>query len=347
MNRTNSILSALLLGQMILFGMCYAFCGEDQTMQSSRVVLLKGIERQNIQGLRIEKEDGTGVNLARKDGKWVLPDQAGYLADDLKVDRLLGTLLGMESSYVVSTGTDHHVELKVAADQFERKVTIETANEKKLVLVGKAGSGGFTYLRLDPAPEVYAVDDIKTWELGTRVADWARKDYVVVDRTRLARLEIKTKGQSLVLSRTALDAWQVNGQPAKADAIKPLIDKAVKIDLSDIAGLLSDSQLKYKVDQSADAVLVSLALTKDPLPATAPPPSPPAAEGTEGTAPQAAPAEAPAAPEIVETKVLHFAQDPEKSSAYLLYAEDATHVVLVDQWRIKPLLEAEAAKLSN
>jgi len=182
MKRTNLLLGVLLVGQLTFFGLVYAFCGSPSGTQAARQLLLAGVKREAVQKITIADNDGKKVILAPRGDKWVLPERADHPADTKKVDRVLGQLLGLESVYLVSRSPAHHNEFEVAAHKFRRRVTLEGKEGlQKQIFVGKSGSSGFTNVRLASGPEVYAVEDLKYWELGTRVADWAQKK--VVTRT--------------------------------------------------------------------------------------------------------------------------------------------------------------------
>ena len=120
MNRTNAILAAILAAQLLLFGAVLAFCGQ-QSSRVEPVTLLEGLERDAVVRITIEGRIGETLNkaiLARSGDAWTLPEKHDYPADKSKVDRLLSTLLGLQSSRIVARGPEHRVDLKVSDDEF-------------------------------------------------------------------------------------------------------------------------------------------------------------------------------------------------------------------------------------
>jgi hypothetical protein len=301
--------------------------------------------------MTIEDNNGQSIELTRGQDEWTLPARAGYPVDEAKLDRILGKLLGLESVYVVSQNAEHHVELEVAADKFQRKVTLDDGSGKRVLLIGGAGSGGYTHLRLDSDPKVYAVDDLKAWELGTRVSDWARRVVLEVEPERIARVEIAKKDKTMILSRANLAEWKLNGEPADANEAKQLVNKIKKIELSDVVGALSDPAIRKKVDQGKDAITVTLSLAQDHLPGTtavpdAPPPvESPVEPATEGDGQDKTVAKKAVEPVLSERHVLHLAADPDKNNVIYAYLEGGEHVVQLDRWRVAKLLDAEPEKL--
>ncbi|HUU01797.1 MAG TPA: DUF4340 domain-containing protein [Myxococcota bacterium] len=334
MKRTNRLLTVLLAGQVVIFGLGYVFCGSEEGHKASRVLLLSGIDRDSIESLTIEDKDGKSIKLAHGKSGWSLPEHSGFPADAAKVDRILGKLLGMESVYVVSSGTSHHVDLEVASDKFRSMVTLEGPKSKKLLIIGKTGSDGYTNVRLDTGPGVYAIEDLKAWELGTRIGDWVKREYLDVEKKRLAKLEIHRGETNIVLERNSLAGWNINGQPADKKEADGLVDKAVKIEVSDVVGLLSDVASKNKVDQGKTPLTLVLSLATEQLPATAP-----AGEEAKEAAPQV--------PEINERQVIHLALDPDKDTNVYCYSDDSKFVVRLDKWRVKRFFEINPDKLAS
>ncbi len=333
MKRTNMILSVLLAAQVIVFGLGYVFCGSENVNKASRKLLLSGMDRDSIESLVVEDKDGKSIKLTHDKNGWSLPDKSGFPADAAKVDRILGKLLGMESVYVVSSGTSHYVDLEVAADNFRRKVTLEGPKSKKLLIIGKAGSDGYTNVRVDPGPEVYAVEDLKAWELGTRASDWVKRDYIDLDKKRLAKLEIHGGEADIVLERKNLAEWSMNGKPVDKKKADDLVDKAVKIEVSDVVGLVSDGASKNKVDKGKTPLTLVLSLAAEQLPDKA---AAPAGEEKKESAP----------PEINERHVIHLAIDPDKDTNVYCYSDDSKFVVKVDKWRVKKFFDTTPDKLA-
>jgi len=361
MSRSNLALSLILLFQIVVFGLVYAVCGGEDTAKVSRVVLLEDLDRDLVNEISMASGKDEEVTLARGERGWKLPEKADYPVDEEKLNRVLGKLLGLESSYVVSTGTEHHVELEVSPEKFQRRIVINgPAGERKL-FIGSTGSGGFTNVRLGSQSKVYAVDDLKVWELGSRSTDWAKREVLELAPERVARLEIKRGDVDIRLERDYLDEWRIDGKPASKSEADAILKKATKIQLSDVVGRASDPDVKEKLSSGKEHITVTLALAAEPLPATkadsgtkeggqAPETTPAGEElpaGEEGKGP-AEEEKAPApATEISDTFVVHLIQHSEKENVFYCYLENGSHVVKVDRWRVKKIVEAEAEKLSG
>ncbi len=339
MNRLNLILSALLLAQLLLFGSVYLFCGGPQEGRTEPVRMLAGIHRDDIRKVTIQDSDNQTVVLSEEDGEWRLESHHGYPADPEKVSKLLGDLLGLQSSVVVSQGTEHHVDLEVADDKFQRKVTVTTPGGEKTILLGTSGRGGRVHVRVPDQPTVYAAEGVRVFQLGTRVSDWARKTYLEVEKDRVVSLEIRKGKEAIHLARTTRDEWMLGETPAKKSEADKLLNKAAKIDLTGVLG--KSAQKSSQVESGQNPVVVTLALAQEPLK-----PKSEAASPDAGTDAGAAGDEI-LAPAVVERKVLHLCDHPEKSTAALAYLEGSDYAVEVDRWRIEDLLKADPKKLTE
>lgn len=344
MKRTNLLLGILLGVQVVFFGLVYAFSGGSGETQATRRLLLAGVERQAVQKITIADNDGKKVTVARQGDKWVLPERANHPADSKKVDRILGQLLGLESVYLVSRSPAHHHEFEVAADKFRRQVTLEgKAGLTRQIFVGKAGSSGFTNVRLASGPEIYAVEDLKYWELGTRIADWAQKKVVDEDSKRVAKLEITKGDKHYLLERNTQDQWRMDGQPVKKVEANTLAGKAVQLDMSDILGLRDDAEVKKKLAAGKDEMTVTVSLASDPLPAKTKEQSVPGQGGEQQ--PEPGKEQQPAAPIINQTIVLHLWKHPEKDNILYLVREDSQYAYQVDKWRVSKFIDFDPDKI--
>jgi hypothetical protein len=346
MSLANRVLTVVLVAQLLLFGLALAFRGGDGARTSERVLMFPGTKRSSVETVSITDDNGRSMKLARGPDGWTLPDHHDYPADAEKVDRVMGSLLGLESVYVVARGDTHHRDLEVADDGFRRKVTVTTGKGERTILVGGTGPSGYAHVRLEPSREVYAAEGITTWKLGTGVYDWAKLQYFAVEQDRVAGVEIRRGGEITRIERASLDAWRVDGEPAAdKEKLDRVIEDIATIELSNIAGKAEDAEAIARLGDAPTVVTLSLAgeplpMSKD-SPTAVPPPGPiatdPDGEPAEpGASP--GPTEQPA-PQIAVRRVLRFAPVPDRQQSLLLLAEGASHIVEIDRWRVQPLLD--------
>lgn len=338
MNKLNKILSGVLAVQIAIFALAYLVGGSKGQGRSVPEPLLPGMAVDQITKLVIE-QDKDSVEIARRDGKWVIANAQDYPADAEKVQKKLGELVALQSSHIVAKGKEHHAKLEVAPDKFRRKVTLETGTAKQVLWIG-GRSAGFTNFRIGDADLVRAVDEFNEWDLAARPRDWLDKKYLPFEPQKIAVVELKRAEDVIKVERVAQDAWTINGKPidrAKADA---LLDQIAKIEPSGVIGKVSDPAVQKMFDAGQEPMTVTLAIAADPLPATAQP-TPPSAPPAEGQPPTPPPAP-PARPQVKDIKVVHIVKDPEKTNLVRVYAEDGAYAIEVDSWRIEKLRSTKA-----
>lgn len=371
MSRLNQVLVGLLLVQLAVIGLGLAFCGGEDDQRAARVLLLEGVERDAVERIRIQDDQERSVVLARQGEGWVLPEQYGYPAEGDRVEKLLGTLLGLESSHIVSRSGEHRVELEVAADEFRRMVEIEAGDVKQVLFVGGTGETGLTHVSRSGQPEVYAIDGMSPWDLPAGVRDWVRKTVLDIDKQEVASIGIQKGGKDFRLVQGATGEWRIEpaaAGPIDAAKVDDLLNDLLQVAPSAVRGTWSDPAVREAIAGNPGRVRLALGLRATPdaqggetevLDGGAPPQGdagiaaavPPPAPITAGPADGGAQAEggtsaADGTPVAQKTRTLLLAPHPDKQSAALLHAEGAAHLIEVDRWRVRKLLGFDPADLA-
>ena len=342
MNRTNSILSLVLVVQIILFGVLFLTNDTAQSSRTAPELLLKGLAVDSVSQLSIANDKET-VELTRKSGKWVMPALGDYPADSEKVGQKLGSLLSLESKHIVSQSPEHHMKLEVTQDKFRRKISLKSKEGDKVLWIG-GRSAGFTNVRVDKEPKVYAVDELNDWDYGTKARDWMDKKYFELQLDRLAAVEISKPTGVIKLERTDLASWTVSGKTGDKQKIDALVKQLEKIEPSGVVGKVQDAASQKPYKSGEEPISITLALAKEPLPLT-PPQAPEAADDSGNKNAQAEIGHTPAPPEITETKVIYMAKNPDKTSMTNLFVEGQTFGVQVDNWRLEKIRSAKLDEL--
>jgi hypothetical protein len=343
-NRTNRALGLLLGLQVVAFGLMAAFCGPGPSSRVPPRMLFEGFRIDELQTVRLQSGEppwDAGADaalpeplvIARQGEGWVLPGKFDHPADRAKLERLLGQLVGLASSLVVARGPEHQVALEVAEGKFRRKLTLEAAGRSRELYVG-GRKAGFTQVRVGGEDAVYAVDDLDEWQLGPTASEWLAKGGELAPPERVQILELERQGRALRLARVGPEDWRLGEEAVPAGKARALLDQAVRLEPADVLGRLDDPAARARVDQGQDPVVVRLGLRAEPW-------------GAPGTGPADAVPDGGASPaaEVVETKVIHLAAHPERSSQALAYLEGGGFVLVVDRWRVERLLELDPVEL--
>jgi hypothetical protein len=125
---------------------------------------------------RIEIADGDGnvLTLSRDGNRWSLDDFGGYPADASKVDEMMRKLADLEVRRPVVTLARYHEAMKVAPDDFERRVRFWPTPDADPVEIymGTAPNFRITHARRGDADEVFAVTDLASYEYAALPERW-------------------------------------------------------------------------------------------------------------------------------------------------------------------------------
>ena len=258
MRRWISILSGLLVVQLVLAAVVN-LTGEEYGAFEPEARLLV-FDRQTVDGLRLEDGENILV-LEKRDGKWLLPDNGGFPAEQAGVDRLLHKLDGMKKGWPVATTSGAARRFKVADGQFERKLSL-SSGETTLAELYVGTSPGFRKVHVRPADEkaVFAAD-FNTWEASTKVDDWIDKAILELDEKRVVRVEMP----GLALQREDGElhlADLAEGEETNPDGVATLTRKLFGLRIQSVLGTESipeyrqeAPELEIRVMREADDIL--------------------------------------------------------------------------------------------
>ena len=142
----------------------------------------------------------TRIELAKKNGAWVIPGQFDAPADSARVSSLLDKLAALKRGLPVATSDAAMKRFKLVDTDFQRRVLLKSGG-KTLDTLYLGDSPGLrkSDARVSTDRAVYAVD-LATYELPTDVAAWLNAEVLQQDAGQLTGLTISGgKGEKLEL----------------------------------------------------------------------------------------------------------------------------------------------------
>jgi hypothetical protein len=220
MSKTNKILAGLLVVQLLLTGYFY----RDNRQQSSpEVELLAGLTADQVRKMVISETGQQSLVLLRDDEGWQVELAAGrkYPADQTKLEALLERLVGLKSARLVSRTKESQKRLKVADDQYNRKVELASGSGSRTLFLGTAPSYQSIHVRAGESDQVYLVDDLALWEVPAEAAGWWQSLILDQNPEQLLGVELINQQGSLRLQRnTVEEPWRLNEGESEPDAGK-------------------------------------------------------------------------------------------------------------------------------
>ena len=199
----NKILWPLLFAQILITGIVYFYTGMLRGPEAPRMLLT--LDGNSVETLRIigPGEKSVLLEKAKKSGEWGLPEFDGFPANSQAVVQLIDRLTNTELGMQVSKQADSFDRMKVADNNFERKVEIGKASEMKTIFFGSAPALRQAHARLSGEKIVYAVK-FAPGDIDLKASDWIKKDLLVVDENKIRAV----MAGSIRIQRTE----DVNGQ---------------------------------------------------------------------------------------------------------------------------------------
>ena len=239
----NRILWPLLFAQIVITGIVYFYTGLLQGPEVPRMLLT--LDSRSVETLRIigPGEKSVLLEKARKSGEWALPEFDGFPANSQAVVQLIDRLTNTELGMQVSKQADSFDRMKVADNNFERKVEIGKASEIKTIFFGSAPALRQAHARLSGEKIVYAVK-FAPGDIDLKASDWIKKDLLVVDEKKVqtvmsGNIKIqRTENVDVDGQEGSKPAWKlfVNNKPAESQDNEK-VDEFVK----EIADMQIDS----------------------------------------------------------------------------------------------------------
>jgi len=252
MRKWITILGGLLIVQLVM-AVTINLTGENyQAFQAEEKLLTFDVGR--VDGLRIEGEGQTLV-LHKRDGRWLLPVQDDFPADQQSVERLLDKLAGLEKGWPVATSVSAASRFKLAEDDYQLRLAL-LSNDQSLAELYVGTSPGFRKVHVRPEGDeaVYSVA-FNTWEASPKADDWIDKQVLQFDKESVQRIELP----GLVLQREG-DALQVAGlseqEQANSEEIEALLDKLAGLRIQSLLG--TEAKPEYGQDASQRAIKLAL-----------------------------------------------------------------------------------------
>jgi hypothetical protein len=181
---------AALLGLQILIGMV-VYWPRSAPAQSGDP-LLGELTAGQVTGLSISDQTSNQVRLAHLGAEWILPEADGYPADSMRLDAFVERLLAVQTNRLVTQTAASHRRLKVAEDEFERRIGLQTTGGRQVIVyIGSSAGTRATHVRLAGQDQVYLTGEVSASDAGAATSNWIDTTYqnIPADQARVLTLE--------------------------------------------------------------------------------------------------------------------------------------------------------------
>ena len=206
MNRTNQILAGVLALQLIVVAIVLWPRPAASLVRGEP--LFPDVEADQIVRLTITSTSGDRIQLAKNMDKWVLPEADDYPTQEKKVPEFLEKIVGLTTDRLVAKTRASHKRLKVAEDDFERRIVFELADGTTHTLyLGTAPRYGTCHVRADKQDEVYLTRNLTLSDASTSASLWINTVYFSVPKDQVVAMTVENQNGRFEFEKDEAGKW--------------------------------------------------------------------------------------------------------------------------------------------
>ena len=170
--------------------------------------LFPGLKAVDVIGVTITDSEGRSIRLARSPFGCVLPDADDYPCLNNKFPDFLNLVVPITTSSLVAETKGSHSRLKVADDDFERVIGVETVGGDRYKLyLGTSPQGRSAHVRADGRDQVYVAASLSAFDASAQAAAWVDPVYFSVPQDRVVAFALENGSGGLRLEKEEGGDW--------------------------------------------------------------------------------------------------------------------------------------------
>lgn len=208
MNRTQQILSALIIVQIVIGVLVFLPQGAST---SAEVLLFSGLSKDKVTSLTVDSS-GSQISFTKEGDQWVMPDNDNYPADITKIEAFLDKVLAIRNDRMIAENETSYKRLQVTAEEYVAKISFTTGDGKSYVLLMGSTSGpAATNIRLDGQDKVYLTDRLTTYDVSTEASNWVDTTYLKTNYEDINYLSFSNQNGTFSFEKDTSGNWSMAG----------------------------------------------------------------------------------------------------------------------------------------
>ena len=206
--RNLGILGGLLLLQTALAVAFLVPWGQGPVEPERLLPMMQGVE---VAELYIEDTAGNYMKLTRRgEEDWILSEIDDYPVTAVVADQLVEDMVELDNLRPVTNTQASHARLRVAEDNFERKVTATMVDGSVAVIyVGTAPLPRSTNIRVAGDDRVFVSDDLRHREVSLQPTYWVNTVYYSVDYSDIKKFTLVNPQGRFEFFQDDNEEWQM------------------------------------------------------------------------------------------------------------------------------------------
>jgi hypothetical protein len=216
---------------------------------ASNTVKLVNIPADQLQQIDIKKNDGTGIDLKRTNGKWQIIAPATVSADQDAVSGLTSALAPLNADSVVAENGSAGSQYGLNNPSLTVTLNLKNGKKDTVKFGDDAPAGSLVYAKADSDPKIYAVSSSVKSSFDKSVNDLRDKRLLTFNSEKLTSIELTTKKGDLTFGKNNQGDWQI---------VKPGPYRADSFQVEELVRKLGDARMDLTgaaADEKKDAAL--------------------------------------------------------------------------------------------
>jgi len=252
----HKILAAVLLAQIALS--IFVFWPRPTTA-GQQEPLFPDLAKEDVTSLTIEDDQGNRIALQKVTGEWVMPDAGEYPAQSEEVEALLEKLTALTTGQLVTRSDTSHKRLRVAANDFARRIEFESSGGTETLYIGSSPQYGSVHFRLEGESEAYLTSQLTTWDVNASTSTWIDTSYHSVQQDDVARFTLENANGTFVFERDD-DGWAMvepemaEGEVLNKTQVEAVLRRAAAVTIKSPLGV--EEKAAYGLDDPTAEVIM-------------------------------------------------------------------------------------------
>ncbi len=208
MTTGNKILAALLVLQVVV--LVVVFWPRSSDADGGK--LFPGLEAVNVTAVTISDSEGRSIRLARTPFGCVLPEADDYPCEENRLPDFLTKVEDITKTSLVAETKASHARLKVAGNDFERLIELDTAEgERHRFYLGTSPRTGSGHVRADGQDRVYLAPALSAVVSPVDAGFWVDPAYVNVNADQVTSVSLDNPQGMFRLEKNDEQEWVFAG----------------------------------------------------------------------------------------------------------------------------------------
>ncbi len=252
----HKILATVLVAQIALSVVVF---WPRPTTAGQQEPLFPDLAKEDVTSLTIEDDQGNRIALQKVTGEWVMPDAGEYPAQSEEVEALLEKLTALTTGQLVTRSDTSHKRLRVAANDFARRIEFESSGGTETLYIGSSPQYGSVHFRLEGESEAYLTSQLTTWDVNASTSTWIDTSYHSVQQDDVARFTLENANGTFVFERDD-DGWAMvepemaEGEVLNETQVEAVLRRAAAVTIKSPLGV--EEKAAYGLDDPTAEVIM-------------------------------------------------------------------------------------------